>query len=459
MDGMTVMESTFSWKMVADVGARGYDYTDAPPVFATANGTAIGRSSKRHTVEASLLSTTGPAASEGGGAGAGREDKCGGEQGKICCSIVTPHGPSEGLVGTPSAATTISHRDANFSGEDDRLVRTPPTAEVASKGRGVAAVSLESTAAAAAAQASMAVIRKSVIGRRGAVPAVVQRLSSPASSAQADEDGATLGPRGSSGRLCSAPFVIRRAPTSAGQQSRETGRRTATLGRAVDSSGGGNDGRGRGTGGIKKQGTVGVLDTPQAGGQGSETRPTDGGEAYQARLVTPCARPTVGVVGSKDGSPPSEKALTVAVTESRATTTSKRRPSGGKGPRRVTTEGGDSDATGAHLNGSNLRGSGSVTNDAAGHDPLAGLPGKAAGATDGEVEAAAPSPAVQPTKIAVTFSAAGSLGIGLGEDETEEGTVVLEGKSPTSAAAAVPDGWRIAEVDGQNVRCAGGELT
>lgn len=63
-----------------------------------------------------------------------------------------------------------------------------------------------------------------------------------------------------------------------------------------------------------------------------------------------------------------------------------------------------------------------------------------------------------PSAYTVTFSAAGSLGVGLGVDEKEEGSMVLVGKAPTSAAASVPDGWRLTKVDGANIRGLGGEL-
>lgn len=66
-------------------------------------------------------------------------------------------------------------------------------------------------------------------------------------------------------------------------------------------------------------------------------------------------------------------------------------------------------------------------------------------------------PISEPTKLVVKFSSVGSLGIGLEEDENEEGSLVLASKSPTSAAAKVPDRWRVTEANGKSVRRLGGK--
>ncbi|CAM9968684.1 unnamed protein product [Scytosiphon promiscuus] len=47
--------------------------------------------------------------------------------------------------------------------------------------------------------------------------------------------------------------------------------------------------------------------------------------------------------------------------------------------------------------------------------------------------------------------------MGMEADALEEGTMCLAGKAPTSAAAAVPDGWRITAVNGKCARRLGDE--
>lgn len=83
--------------------------------------------------------------------------------------------------------------------------------------------------------------------------------------------------------------------------------------------------------------------------------------------------------------------------------------------------------------------------------------GTDAGAGDG-AKADSGDTAPAPAPMVVTFSAAGSLGMGLEADVTEEGTMCLAGKAPTSAAAGVPNGWRVTDVNGKSVRRLGGGL-
>lgn len=89
---------------------------------------------------------------------------------------------------------------------------------------------------------------------------------------------------------------------------------------------------------------------------------------------------------------------------------------------------------------------------------LSATAGAGAGAEAGAGAGPGAESAAPAAPITVTFSAAGSLGMGLEADTTEEGTMCLAGKSPTSAAAPVPDGWRLSEVDGKSARRLGGGL-
>lgn len=441
------METTVSWHL----DGKGGSACGNTPAFATANGTVVGETNTPATpssplIELSLhdddgcdsisfassmpsLSTPGPVPGKGcdgsvqGGEGDTNEPRT--------ASIVTPHTVS--TPPRPSGAPCLG-----ISMPTTRIGSSSSSGDAKDVATGDGA-SPESRAATAAAQASVAAVRKSAIRRRGIVPATAR--SNRASPEVGRAAGATTEAPTTSKILCSTPFVIRRPPSSGQHKSTmpaagAVGKNTLGLGRPLHLSGdGGASGKalqaGKGSlSGISTGSAVhaavgttdggdAVPDTPQGAGNVSRTVP----------LVTPTAEEDAP--GGADDIP---------------SDTSRERKA--------------RDASSAQTPASGIRGetekeiSGkfSVTDP-----PAAAAEGTAAVANPVPASPHAPTPPPAARKIVITFAAAGSLGMGLGVDETEEGSVVLGGKAPTSAAAAVPDGWRLTLVDGKCMRGLGGK--
>lgn len=446
--------SLFSWRMLHGGGPCG-----EAPAFTTANGTVVGEHEKTTRMlhddddaagACSNLVAAGPSLPPEGvplNANASMLSTPEGpernsiEAGGSESSLVRKEGI--GKKGSPAAPTGKTRvRPASLSG----LV------EVSSVGigPGTDGLSPESRAAKAAAQASVTAVRQSVIRRRRGLPARVSLAAAPLADAQ-EASGGTEGP--SPTRLCSTAFVIRRPMASSGV-SRQTTQGAAGVGKSAhgrpldlgESGGDRKDTNGRAS---KALSIKAAPDTPQASGR---NLPPD-------RFLTPAAGDKVGSAegSGTEATRPLDHAVAPGVgaaagvdPNTQFTKSSKPRVSVEKGKKRKKTAKGDT-----------------VQGKTTGGCPQNGASGKplgaaalaehaAAGSATAVVPAAAATPAPARTRLVVTFSVEGSLGLGLGEDETEEGSVVLTGKSPTSAAAGVPDGWRFTEVDGNNVRGLGG---
>lgn len=482
MEGMTVMETTFSWNMLSG-GGRGGGVCGDSPAFVTATGRAIGWNKKHAPVScagafdgnsdstcddngvgggvsavpsqksdkpfhATITTTTpglytpGPTGVDGE-TGGGTKGGCGGmgregqdvRSGLTSAPVVTPHTMSTPLChpGTPSAGSV------SLAMGEGRKTDT-------------GAASPETRAAKAAAQASLSVIRQSIIRRRGGMP-----NRAPLPPPAVGQDAAGVAAAGSEAgppsdvRLCATPFVIRRPPSSSVSVPRPASypRPASTPGAgakggplnlnraSADGSGDRNIGHGKAP--TEKE-SERAPDTPAAAGRGNPA----------AQLVTPATGDmTAGAA-----------ATSAAAGLKRPRTNSARGGLGGKAPKRGTeggvVAGGPAAADSRGKGGRPL--AGISRSDAGGLEEssdAASVNGRATTAVVA-VAAAAAAPPSAPTKIVVTFSAAGSLGMGVAKDVTEEGSVILAGKAPTSAAAVVPNGWRLTEVDGKNARGLGG---
>ncbi|CAM9928758.1 unnamed protein product [Ectocarpus sp. 12 AP-2014] len=436
MQGVHVMETTFTWQMEGEGGGR--TFGDAP-AFATANGTAVAVQKTGASVPAVI---PGPASGDGDGSAAARGDGDGGFVGggsrratQAAAGLRTP-GPS--AAGVDGAAADSSGLDDDQRRGSAPVVVTPPANPNASTPPPPLLVcrlgeqqqqSPESRAAAAAAQASVAAVRKSVVRRRGAV--VPKRVPlRPTAAAGAAGGAGAAGESSSTLRLCSIPFVIKRkeaSPSSAVAAGKVGGNKSGPL----DLSGGDQAAAmARQTGGRDSV----DLGTPRAEGSGDRSE-TAAPTPAATRVVTPAA-------GAGEAPAP-----VPAPTSSEGAGRKKKRKD--KSSRR---EGG---AASVDKERRKKRKKGAEVSAA----PAAVGAGAGLGAGE-ELRGASPAgdtPAAAPPPMVVTFASAGSLGMGLEADTTEEGTMRLAGKAPTSAAAAVPNGWRLTAVGGKSVRRLGDE--
>ncbi|CBJ26024.1 hypothetical protein Esi_0018_0105 [Ectocarpus siliculosus] len=391
MQGVHVMQTTFTWQVQGEGGGR--TFGDAP-AFATANGTAV---AVQKTGAAAPAVTPGPASGDGDGpaAAAARgysdDGSVGGGSGKATQAAAGLRTPGPSAAGVGGGAADSSGLDDDQRRGSAPVVVTPPADPNASTPPPPLLVcrlgeqqqqSPESRAAAAAAQASVAAVRKSVVRRRGAV--VPKRVPSlPTATAAAAAAGAAggagaAGESSSAPRLCSAPFVIKR--------------KTASPSSAV---------------------------------------------AAAAGVVTPAAG-----AGEAPPPPPPASSEGAGLKKKRKDKSSRR-------------EGGAASVDKERRKKSK-KGTGVSAAAAAARAAVGAGAGVGAGE---ELRRASPvghTPAAAPPMV-VTFAAAGSLGMGLEADTTEEGTMRLAGKAPTSAAAAVPNGWRLTAVGGKSVRRLGDE--
>lgn len=440
------METTFSWHL----NGKGGSACGNTPAFATANGTVVGETNTPSSPSSPLV-------------GPSLDDDDGGDSISFASSMPSLSTPGavlgKGCDGSDQggAGGTIERRTGSTA--TPHTVSTPPrpsdapclgismpTTHIGSSSSGDAknvaigdGASPESRAAAVAAQASVAAVRKSAIRRRGIIPATARSLR--ASPGVGEAAGATTEASTTSKILCSTTFVIRRPPSSGQNKSTtaaagEVGKNTLGLGRPLHlSDDGGASGKplqaGKGppsgisTGGVVRaavgttDGVDAVPDTPQGAGKVTRMVP----------LVTPTA----------------EEDAPWGVDEISSEMSRKRKAR---------------DASSVQTPASGICGetgkesSGKIS---ATDLPAAAAEGTAAVANPVLASPHTPTPPPAARKIVVTFAAAGSLGMGLGVDETEEGSVVLGGKAPTSAAAVVPDGWRLTKVDGKCMRGLGGE--
>lgn len=455
------METTFSWHL----DGKGGSASGSTPAFVTANGTVVGE--KNNTPPSLVSPLVEPSPHDDGGdtttfvpnlsfmstPGPTPGKRCGGsiEEGADenneprTPSIVTPHTVSTPprpldapyIVGTPMPSTRIG--SSSGSGSSNGGVE-----DVATGG----GESPESRAAAAAAQASVAAVRKSVIRRRGKAPAPAR--PNRASPGEGEAEGAAVETPTTSKSLCSTPFMIRRPPSSAQHNSTtaatagEVGKTNLGLGRPLHLLSGGRGASGTAAQASKagsppsftKTGGAVRAVVGMAGGTASTVPDTPQGAGNGTRMV-PLVTPTVEEGASEAaGKTPSGKGLKRKTPDDSSTRT----PASGIGGETEKESSGKCSAS---------------------DPPPAVVVAEGTTAVSNPVPAsAAPAPTPLPPvarKIVVTFAAAGSLGMGLGEDETEEGTVVLGGKAPTSAAVPVPDGWRLTEVDGKCMRRLGGK--
>lgn len=450
---MTVLETTFSWHMLGgDGGACG-----TAPAFATANGTVVGQ--KRDTAPAPLRPEDALDCDSESGASAMPNRAPSDPLHTHTFGLCTPGPVVRGARGSAgNEGNGVGHAgEGDRQGSGSALVVTPYTAitsprspETPSIRAGSCAVSLvagagldspESRAAAAAAQASLVVVRQSAVRRRGAKPTRVS--ARPPAAEQNTVGEASLGAESGSSatRLCSNSFVIRRQPSSAGdRQSAIQGTRDAGKSRPLGLSGGtagGGIGRDLGhnrtpTARATESAPGTVPQTPQAAGRRNPLAP----------LVTPTARDKVGDM-ERAGTAGMKRTHTVTPQEASSENARKKKKS---------------DEVPAAAGSSRGKRGDNPSPDRSRDIDASGQPSDAVGSGAG-VAAVAVAPPTAPTKIVVTFSAAGSLGMGVTRDDTEEGSVVLAGKAPTSAAAPVPVGWRLTEVDGKSVRCLGGGWT
>ena len=480
MEGITVKETTFTWHL-----AGGSDSSDGgcvdrihgssvslpcfhTPAFTTASGRVIGeRKESSHTVH---------------------ED--GGDVPPQVLSRFPFGAPHDTNAITPSTPERID-QELRRGGEHDEETPTDvpcdspndipntssrPVETSTESVPSAAELSPESKAARAAAQASLAAVRKSFVRRKGVAAPRRPSSGTPATSLS------LAGERDGDGResitrpLCSTPFMIKRAKASsgAGQSARQDAvsrsRTTATAAASPGLSGNGSRSRlgaipvGRIPNGASSGGVAGVGRTPKVEGtteDGSaeviagdpDTPHAPGSNAAPARFVTPAA--------GKRALPRREEGAAIK-DDGRKREVGAGIPTGRffeKGAKKkVSSDGG---ATGAG-EGQKGRGDRPTCEDTPGPTPstttASGTPGGGGTVAAAPAAPVLPSPAT-PSKIVVIFMEAGSLGMGLQDDETEEGSVVLMGVSPTSAAARVPTGWRITEVGGRNVRRLGSQCS
>lgn len=434
MQGVHVMETTFSWQVQGEGGGR--TFGDAP-TFATANGAAV---VVQKTGASAPAVTPGPASGDGdrsaeAACGDGDDGSVGGGAGRAtqaATGLRTP-GPSTAGVGGAAAGSGLDDDQRRGSAPvvvtppADPNASTPPPPLLVCRLGEQQQQSPQSRAAAAAAQASVAAVRKSVVRRRGAV--VPKRVPSPPTAAAATGAAGGAGAAGESSsapRLCSVPFVIKRKTASQSSAVLAAGKVSGNKSGPPDLSGG----------------DQAAAMARQTGGRDSvdpgKPRVDGGGDRCETVAPTPaCPRVVTPAAGAVEAPAP-------APTEG-AGRKKKRKD---KSSRR---EGGaasvDKDRRKKSKKGAGV--SAAPATVGAGSGPGAGE----------ELTGASPAgvtPAAAPPPMVVTFAAAGSLGMGLEADTTEEGTMCLAGKAPTSAAAAVPNGWRLTAVGGRSVRRLGG---
>lgn len=429
MDGFSVKETTFVWHLVSGstFKARGIGGGTASsstscfdgPAFTTATGRVIG--------ERKTISNT------------SQDDANGSNYASTNPNRLTPVAPLDANDCVPSTPKRVE-REANQDGRgSDNAGNDLGQAKArGDEGSSPSDVTLSpgSRAAKAAIEAAVAVIRRSAIRRRGPPP---PRWISPDTRATGRaSSGEVEGKKESASRLCSTPFVVKRSTASSGvghSTTQDAQARVRTP--AATSSGLGKPGaRGRFLGGLAKGTAEGGTPIAKGGMRvdgvsedavvDPSTPHAPGSKAAPVRIVTPAA------AGSSPHGTNQQQGATV--------------PSGGsaeksQGERKEAAENvGISEAETPRRDCSQPK---SATGPMSSSSDAVLVP---------------PSPAA-PSKLVVMFVAAGSLGMGLHEDETEEGSVVLKGVSPTSAAANVPTGWRITEVGGENVRRLGRKYT
>ncbi|CAM9187633.1 unnamed protein product [Ectocarpus sp. 6 AP-2014] len=445
MQGVHVVETTFTWHVQGEGGGR--TFGDAP-AFATANGTAV---AVQKTGAAAPAVTPGPASGGGDGPAAARsygdDGSVGGGSGRATQAAAGLRTPGPSAAGVDGRAAGSSCLDDDQRRRSAPVVVTPPADPNASTPPPPLLVcrlgehqqqSPESRAAAAAAQASVAAVRKSVVRRRGAVvPKRVPSLPTAAAAAAAADGAAggagAAGESSSAPRLCSAPFVIKRktaSPSSAVAAGKTSGNKSGPL----DLSGGDHAAAmARQTGGRD----IVDLGTPRADGSGDRSE-TAAPIPAAARVVTPAA-------GAGEAPPPPPPASSDGVGRKKKRKDKSSRREGGAA------------SVGKERRKKSKKGAGVSAVTAAARAAVGAGAGLGAGE---ELRGASPvgdTPAAAPPPMVVTFAAAGSLGMGLEADTTEEGTMRLAGKAPTSAAAAVPNGWRLTAVGGKSVRRLGDE--
>ncbi|CAB1119965.1 unnamed protein product [Ectocarpus sp. CCAP 1310/34] len=427
MQGVHVMETTFTWQVQGE--GEGRTFGDAQ-AFATANGTAV---AVQKTGASAPAVTPGPASGDGDGSAAahgdGDDGSVGGGSGRATQAAAELRTPGPSAAGVDGAAADSSGLDNDQRGGSAPVVVTPPADPNASTPPPPLLVcrlgeqqqqSPESRAAAAAAQASVAAVRKSVVRRRGAV--VPNRVPSrPTGAAGAAGGAGAAGESSSTPRLCSIPFVIKRntaSPSSAVATGKVSGNKSGPL----DLSGGDQ----AAAMARQTEGRDSVdLGTPRADGSGDRSD-TAAPTPAAARVVTPAPAFSEGAGRKKKRKDKSSRREGGAASVDKERRKKRKKGAGmSAAPAPAPAAVGAGERLGA---GEELRGA----------SPAGGTP------------AAAPPPMV------VTFAAAGSLGMGLEADTTEEGTMRLAGKAPTSAAAAVPNGWRLTAVGGKSVRRLGG---
>lgn len=409
-------------------------FSDAPAfAFATANGTVVGQQRKQAgaaTTAASCPLT--PASPAKGALDHSDRNHDGGSAPGLCtpgadAPVAVGYENDEG--GGSKTAPVVTPFSINASPTSSSP--PPPPLLVRRLGEQQQQQSPESRAAAEAAQMSLAVVRQSFVRRRGAVAPKKVLLPPPVAGAAAEP--------ASSKRLCSTPFLVRRKP--------------ALSPSAAANSDASPPARGaRGTGG-SSCGTSRPLDLSAADVSTAATGRVSyaggaeeiGGEAAGVSPDTPRGRG-----GSKTGDAPPGAAgvVTPAATEGEgagAAAGARRKKRKERQKPADQEAGGAASSKGKALKKRKKEPRVSAAAAGAG----AGAGGGSEGAGPAE---AAPAPA----PMTVTFSAGGSLGMGLMADVTEEGSMCLAGKSPTSPAAPVPNGWRLIEVDGKSVRRLGG---
>lgn len=423
MDGFSVKETTFEWHLVSGstCKARGTARSSRScfdgPAFTTATGRVVGERKK-------ITNTS-------------QDDT----NGSNCVSTnpnqltpVAPLDPIDSIPSTPKRIEREENQDGRSSDNANNNLGQAKTRGDERPSPSDAKLSPGSRAAKAATEAAVAVIRRSVIRRRGPPP---PRWISPDTRATGRAlSGEVEGEQESASRLCSAPFTVRRSTGSSIVRQSTTQDAQAQLHTPRAASFGlGKPGvRGRLLGGLAKGKSE--SGTPIAKG-GMEVD----GITKDAVVdpVTPHApgrnvAPVQVVTPATAGSSPHEGNQQQGISVSSDGPVEK-----SQGERNEVTENvGISEAETPREDCS--------------------PPGERPTSSLSEAFLVPPSPAA-PSKLVVVFAAAGSLGMGLHPDETEEGSVVLKGVSPTSAAANVPTGWRITEVGGENVRRLGRKYT
>lgn len=474
MTGVAVKETTFSWHMTSDNACHGR--RDAA-IFSTAKGTAVwpakkikitpSRSSNEHRPNASVvmlgsqgdspvdsgantLPEPSPEAQEehdrgkegGGGDKVEDEAKTGDSRTEASAPPATPPVKDASPDVVDGSATMTS-----FTGDSPDL--NNPRARASSDtavGAAVEGLKLgddfmnEAAAAATAAHATLAVIRKSVIRRRGtkiAPVSTVSNQSAPENKRSGPETETTGAQDQASKKICSTPFVIRRASGTKRLGDASVREKESQARARVEDSG--TQRIGPEHPGVALTDDVGSKDAGEVAGSKSD--------ANRTPFTSGTSRKTIK---SRSGN--------LATPDDLEVTTSGGNEEGGK-RNNVTNGRGTSISKGRKRA---KAGEESIGTTAAAGDVSVPNPETTSPTGSGLAPEPSPTPKIPapgPSKIQVTFSATGSLGMGLDEDDNEAGTVVLAGKSPTCAAAHVPDGWRITEVDGNDVRRLGGEFS